>query len=145
MSVMIETTEELLALVKKTGLKVSSVDELRNLLTMINAHYNPQAARIRTAKLVALGVSCGVGGIAAFVSLMLMFFASQSNLAGDYFVGSLALIWGGYTLVSIVALLFSFILLFGRHSSAPVDAPPASRSSSFDERVMTGAPHDLSL
>jgi hypothetical protein len=145
MSVMIETTEELLALVKKTGLKVSSVDELRNLLMMVNAHYNPQAARIRTAKLVALGVPCGLGGIAAFLSMMLMFFASQSNLSGDYFVGSLALIWGGYALVSLVALIFSFSLLASRFPQAPADAPPASKASRYDERVMTEMSQDLSL
>ena len=145
MSVMIETTEELLALVKKTGLKVSSVDELRNLLLLVNANYNPQAARIRTAKLVALGVPCGLGGIAGFISMMLMFFASQSNLAGPYFVGSLALIWGGYALVSVAALVFSFSLLLGRQSQLPTEVPPPSQSSDVDERVMTAFKHDLSL
>jgi hypothetical protein len=145
MSVMIETTEELLALVKKTGLKVTSVDELRSLLLMVNANYNPQAARIRTAKLVALGVPCGLGGIAGFLSMMLMFFASQSNLTEASFVGSLALIWGGYALVSVMALIFSFTLLLGRQSQLPAEAPPPSQSSDVDERVMAAFKHDLSL
>jgi hypothetical protein len=144
MSVVIDNTEDLLALLKKLGVKVTSVDEVRQLLTTVNANYNPQAARLRTAKLVALGVPCGLGGMAAVVSLFLTF-ASQGELAGHYFVGALAIIWGSCALVSVTALIFSFALLLGRQMRVPADAPPAGKKARIDDVLAAAITPELSL
>jgi len=149
MSMMIETTEELLALLKKLNMQVSSVDELRSLLATINANYNPQAARMRTAKLVAVSVPCALGGIAGLVSLYLTTTAPDM-LSGSYFVGALALVWGSCALVSVMALIFSFLLHLGRSANKPLDVPLSSNSSrrekrTIEERVMAALSPDLSL
>ncbi|HEY7311028.1 MAG TPA: hypothetical protein VH643_16810 [Gemmataceae bacterium] len=144
MSVVIDNTDDLLALTRKLGVKVTSVDEVRQLLTTVNANYNPHAARLRTAKLVALGVPCGLGGMAAVVSLFLTF-ASQGGLAGHYFVGALALVWGSFALVSVTALIFSFALLLGRQARVPADAPPAGKTTRIDGPLVTAITPELSL
>jgi hypothetical protein len=143
MSVMIETTDELLSLLRKLNLKVTSVDELRHLLTTINANYNPQAARLRTTKLVALKVPCSLGGIAGFVSLLLTM-ATQGALIGPYFVGALALVWGSCALMSLTALIFSFALL-SRQARAASELPPSGKATRIDERLATAITQDLSL
>ncbi len=143
MSVAIETTEELLTLLKKLGVKVTSVDELRSLLLMINANYNPQAARLRTAKLVAISVPCTLGPIAGLVSGVLAE-SGRSAVVGPYFVGALAVIWGACALVSAMALIFSLTLI-GRSSRAAEDKPPLSNPAVVDERVIAALGRDLSV
>ena len=69
---MIESTEELLTLLKKMDLKVHSVDELRQLLATINANYNPDAARQKTGKLIGTTVPGFMAGAAAFASFMIL-------------------------------------------------------------------------
>jgi hypothetical protein len=140
---MIETTDELRDLLKKLNLKVSSVAELRHLLTTINANYNPQAARLRTAKLVAIGVPCGLGGMATAVSLFLMMV--HRPLSDEAFLGALALVWGCCALVSVTALIFSFALLLGRKARVPAEAPAFGKAATMDERLATGITPDLSL
>lgn len=142
MSVTIETTEELLTLLKKLKVTITNAEELRSLLTTINATYNPQAARIRTAKSVAIWVPCILGAIAGLVSMQL---TTPSVLDGSYFVGALALVWGSCALVSVMALIFSFPLLFGRQTRPSVDVPAANKGSAFEERITTALRHDLSV
>jgi hypothetical protein len=142
MSVAIETTEELLTLLKKLGVKVTSVDELRSLLMTINANYNPQAARTRMAKLIAISVPCTLGPIAGLVSVVLAE-SGRGTLVGPSFVGALAVIWGACALVSVTALIFGLALL-GRRSRAE-DKPPLGNSAVGDERVMAAIGRDLSL
>jgi len=144
MSVAIETTEELQALLKKLGIKVTSVDELRGLLASINANYNPQAARTRMAKLVGISVPCTLGSIAGFVSMILVATA-HGTLIGPYFVGALAVVWVSCALVSVTALIFSFSLLLGRRSSPSADRPPLGKPSAVEQRLATGITPDLSL
>lgn len=150
MSVSIETTEELLALLKKLNVKVASVDELRNLLVTISANYNPQAARVRAAKLIALSVPCSLGVIAGIVSLCLLTTATQDSLIGSSFVKAFAVLWGSCALVSVVALIFSFPLLLGRPTRVPLDTPSPGKPSTtekrtVEERVTAALTHDLSL
>jgi hypothetical protein len=141
---MIETTDELLDLLKKLNLKVSSVAELRHLLTTINANYNPQAARLRTAKLVAIGVPCSLGGMATAFSLFLTMFLRP--LSDDAFLGALALVWGCCALVSVTALIFSFALLLGgRKARVPAEAQTFGKAATMDERLAMGITPDLSL
>jgi hypothetical protein len=144
MSVNIETTEELQQLLRKLGVKISSVDELRQLLATINAHYNPEAARSRIAKLVGISVPCTLGSIAGLVSIVVAG-ASHDALLSPYFVGAMALVWGTCALVSVAALIFSFSLVIGRGSRAATDQPPPNKLSAMDERVMSALGRDLSL
>jgi hypothetical protein len=141
MSVSIETTEDLLTLLKKLKVTVANVEDLRGLLASINASYNPQAARVRTAKLVALSVPCGLGAIAGFVSMLL----TTASLDAAYFVGALALVWGSCALVSVTALVFSFTLLLGRQARSTGDMASASKPSALEERITTELRHDLSV
>lgn len=144
MSVNIETTEELQHLLRKLGVKIGSVDELRQLLATINANYNPEAARSRIAKLVGISVPCTLGSIAGLVSIVVAS-ASHDALLSPYFVGALGLVWGTCALVSVAALIFSFTLVIGRGARAAVDQPPQRKSSDADERVMSALGRDLSL
>ena len=140
---MIETTDELLDLLKKLNLKVSSVAELRHLLTTINANYNPQAARLRTAKLVAIGVPCSLGGMATAFSLFLTMFLRP--LSDDALLGAFALVWGCCALVSVTALIFSFALLLGHKARVPAEAQTFGKAATMDERLAMGITPDLSL
>lgn len=144
MSVCIETAEELQTLLRKLGVRVSSVEELHNLLASLNAQYNPQAARIRTAKLVAITVPCSLGGIAGGTSMLLALFA-HGLWTSPYLVAALAVIWGCVALVSVMALIFGLAVLFGRQTQVGAERPSAKKPSAVEDRVMTAITSDLSV
>ena len=128
MSVVIDNTEDLMALLKKLDLKVSSVDELRQLLATINANYNPDAARARTGKLVGISVPCVMAGVAGLVSFCI---AAAGHDLTPYHVAALASMWGVCGLVSVAALILGFILAGGRRGSRTLtDSPPPELGSS---------------
>lgn len=134
MSVMIESTDELLVLLKKMDLKVTSVDELRQLLATINANYDPEAARQKTGKLIGTAVPGYMAGAAAFTSI----------LVGGAGVGGLALIWGAVALVSTAAVISAAIMTSVRRGHTLPDIVtdrPAPRS----EHVVTHITKDLSV
>lgn len=139
MSVMIENTDELLTVLKKLGLKVSSVDELRHLLATINANYNPEVARQKTGKLIGVTVPGYMAGAAAFVSFFLVGGGMTS-----YTVGGLALIWGACAAVSVAAVIAGAILTGPHRRPAPIDRP-ADRPVTTSEQVMSAIGRDLSL
>lgn len=136
MSVMIETTEELLALLKKLNLKVSSVDELRHLLATINANYNPEAARQKTGQRIGVTVPGYMAGAAAFASWILC--ASDST----HTTGGLALIWGAVALVSTAAVIAGAILTGVRRGRTTPEAVPDPKST-FGEELVTGIQKEL--
>jgi|GEM_PF-3640488 hypothetical protein len=135
MSVMIESTDELLTLLKKLDLKVTSVDELRQLLATINANYNPDVARQKTGRLIGVTVP-GYMAAAAFGGT---FFA-----AGTGGIGSLALIWGAAALVSTAAVISAAIMTSVRRGRTLPDHSP-DRSASRGEPVVTHITQDLSV
>lgn len=139
MSVMIESMDELLVLLKKTNLKVASVDELRQLLASINATYNPEAARQKTGKLIGVTVPSVMAGSAAFVS----FFLAGSGMT-PYTVGGLALVWGAVALVSTAAVIAG-ALLTGVRRGRSLPEPAADRPVSSLESAMTHITRELSL
>jgi hypothetical protein len=128
MSVVIDNTDGLMRLLKQLDLKVSSVEELRQLLETINLNYNPDASRMRAAKLIGISVPCALAGCATGVSCAL---ASPYQHLTPYHVDALALIWGVCGLVSVVALIVSYILAAGRRGSrsAPKSTPASEESS----------------
>jgi hypothetical protein len=142
MSLLIENTEELLTVVKKLNLKVANVDELRHLLAEINANYNPEAARLKTAKLIGVAVPSAMASAAAFISLFLVLEAHGGNMT-PYHVGALALIWGACAVVSTAAVIASAILSGScrRNASAPLSA--SDQRNMLGERIMTGITKEL--
>jgi hypothetical protein len=143
MSVVIDNTEDLLALLKKLNLKIANVEELRSLLVTINANYNPEAARLKLAKLIGVGVPCTACGIAGVVSFFLIP-ASNSGQIGSHVAAIMAVLWGVTALVSVSALLVSFIMSCLRRGqrTLPDQAPSARQPSAFD-RALTGITDQL--
>ena len=143
MSLMIESTDELLQLLKKMDLKVKSVEELHQLLASINANYNPDAARQKTAKLVGTAVPGFMAGAAAFASFML--FGSQNTQTTlPFTVGGLAIIWASMAVVSTAAVICASVMTRGGRGRAMPDNLP-DRSASSGEPVVTHITKDLSL
>jgi hypothetical protein len=81
--------------------------------------------------------------MATGVSLFLTMFLRP--LSDDAFVGSLALVWGCWALVSVTALIFSFALLFSRKARVAADAPAPGKAAMVDERLATAITPELSL
>jgi hypothetical protein len=134
MSMMIESTEELLVLLKKTDLKVHSVDELRQLLATINANYNPEAARQKTGKLIGVAVPGIMAGAAAFGTFFLLGAAAGNSRLEftSYTVGCLSVIWGAVAFVSTPAVIAGAIMSSIRRGRPTPDNPydrPVSRSA----------------
>jgi hypothetical protein len=141
MSVMIESTDELLALLGKMNLKVTSVDELRHLLASINATYNADAARQKTGKLIGVTVPCFMAGAAALASFFLLGSTPQQHTA-DYVFGGLAMVWGAVALVSTAAVIAGAVMASGRRGQTMPDNPP-DRPVSRGEPVVTHITRDL--
>lgn len=139
MSVMIESMDELLTLLKKTNLKVESVEELRQLLASINANYNADAARQKTGRMIGTLVPGAMAGAAAFASYMLLGGGVTHST-----VGSLAVIWGPVALASTVAVIAGAVLTGVRRGSASPDAPPIP-SVARGQPVITNIIKDLSV
>jgi hypothetical protein len=138
MSVVIDNTEDLLALLKKLNVKVTSVDEVRQLLTTVNANYNPDATRQRTGKLVGMGVPGIMAGAGAAVSFFLLL---PGHPLTPYHVGVLALVWGAVALVSTAAVLASAIMTSLRRGSTRVNVPPPEPSPLH--AALTGITNEL--
>ncbi len=144
MSVMIESTDELLTVLKKLNLKVASMDELRHLLATINAHYNPETARQKTGRLVGVTVPCVMAGAAAVTSFSVLGPQGGGNLTSNSQVAALALAWGACALVSTAALLASFLMTSVRRGRTTADNPP-ERPAFPQEPAVTGITKQLSL
>jgi len=140
MSVMIENTEELLALLKKMDLKVHSVDELRQLLATINANYDAEAARQKTGRQIGTIVPGAMAGTAAMVSYFLVI---GSGGLSPYSVGALALMWGSVAVVSTAAVISAAIMTSIRRGRTLPDNSsdrPASRSESVVTHITRELP-----
>jgi hypothetical protein len=124
MSLQIEDLDDLKALLKACKLTLNNVDDVKGLLASINANYDPDAARVRAAKRLALVVPCTGAGVAGAVSLLLI---SQWSNLGLYHFLTLTVLWGTWGLVSIVATLFAGIVLLTRRRArvAAGGGPPA--------------------
>jgi hypothetical protein len=123
MSLVIDNLDDLRTFLKHTGVKVTNVEEMKALLAAINANYNPDAARLRVARLMGLTVPSVTTGVAGIVS----FFIVGGGPGGLRHEGlaALCVIWGVVALVSVAAVLTSGLLVRGgRRPSQTPDAPP---------------------
>ncbi|MHB1426641.1 MAG: hypothetical protein ACYC3I_26060 [Gemmataceae bacterium] len=134
---MIESTEELLTLLKKMNLKVTSVDELSQLLATINANYNPEAARQRTGKLIGTTVPGYMASAASFATFTIL-----GGGISPPSVGALALVWGPCALVSVAAVITSAIMTSIRRYPAMPDIS-SDRLASRGEPVVTNIIREL--
>ncbi|HTU94107.1 MAG TPA: hypothetical protein VMF69_28775 [Gemmataceae bacterium] len=137
MSLMIESMEELLTLLKKMNLKVSSVDELHQLLASINANYNPDAARQKTGRQIGTIVPGAMAGAAAFASYWLLVGSSTDT------AGILAVIWGPAAFVSTAAVIAAAVLSCAhRGRTMPDNAPvlPAPRGEPVVTHIIKELP-----
>jgi hypothetical protein len=139
MSLMIETTEELLALLKKMDLKVTSVDELQHLLATINANDNPEATRQKTGRQIGTVVPGAMAGGAAFASFMLL-----GQGVSAFTIGGLAVVWGAVAIVSTAAVIAGAVLS-GVHRSRTLPETPPNRSASRQGPMVTHITKDLSI
>jgi hypothetical protein len=146
MSVMIESTDELLTVLKKMDLKVKSVDELHQLLTSINASYNPDAARQKTGKLIGVAVPGIMAGAAAFATFCLLGAGSTHPTVDltPFTVGGLGVIWGAVALVSIPAVIAGAVMTSIRRGRTMPDNPP-DRPASRQEPVVTHITRELPM
>ena len=107
MSVQIESIDELKALVKRLGIKVESVEQLRDLLTTVNSQYDPEAARIRALKLTGV-ITAAVGlGAAGMVSFFLVAPKKDSDGIDALTIAALGIIWGVAGLVTLITQFFT--------------------------------------
>jgi hypothetical protein len=120
MSLVIDNLEDLRTFLKHTGLKVSNVEELKALLAAINANYNPDAARLRVARLLGVAVPSVMTGVAGVVSFFLVGGPPGLRYEG---LAALCVIWGVVGLVSLGAVLTSGLLV--RAGRRPNQAPGA--------------------
>jgi hypothetical protein len=114
MSVQIEDLDDLKSLLKACKLSVGDIEELKSLLAAINANYNPDAARVKVAKRLGIVVPCVAFGIAGGLSY---FLTSGENINSSFLVAAFAVLWGVTGLVSMIATIFTGIILLSRRHS----------------------------
>lgn len=139
MSLVIENLDDLRTFLKHTGVKVSTVEEMKALMAAINANYNPDAARLRVARLLGLvvpGVTTGVAGLVSF-------WLQVGGPAGLKYEGlaALCVIWGVVALVSMSAVLASAVMArVGRRPPQPGAAPQPLKNYRTDSAAEAGPP-----
>lgn len=132
MSLMIDNTDDLLRVLKKLGIKVTGVEELKGLLASINAHYNPDAARMKVAKLIGVAVPVVALVVAGLISFFLVFLTASptaQRMTHHTWVAVFAVLWGVAGVVGLGALGVSLFFLLGSRRTAAALTPPARGES----------------
>ncbi len=139
MSLVIDNLEDLRTFLKHTGVKVTNVEEMKALMAAINANYNPDAARLRVARLMGLTVPCVTAGVAGFTSFFLV--GGPGGLRHEG-LAALCVVWGVVALVSLGAVLASAIMACGarRPGQAPGVPPQPLKSYHTDSAAEAGPP-----
>jgi hypothetical protein len=127
MSLNIDNLDDLRALIRKLDIKVKDVEELKGLLTTINAQYNPDAARAKVAKLmtvVTAAVSLGVAGMGTFITMAEVSKPGNGGIQPGH-VAILAIVWGVAALVTCCVSAMAWLMLRQVRSPArlPGDTP----------------------
>jgi hypothetical protein len=144
MSLVIESLDDLRTFLKHTGVKVSTVEEMKALMAAINANYNPDAARLRVARLLGLvvpGVTTGMAGLTSFFIV--------GGPGGLHYEGlaALCVIWGVVALVSMAAVLASAVMARGaRRPPQPGGAAPQPlKTYRTDSAAEAGSPQSRNI
>jgi formate-dependent nitrite reductase membrane component NrfD len=130
MSMQIEDLDDLKALLKTCKVTVGDIEEMKSLLAAINANYNPDAARVKVAKRMGILVPTIAFVVAGAVSV---FLSSGEGIQSRYWLAALAVLWGVTGLVSIIATIFTSIVLLARRPAAEARqaGAPAPLGSAF--------------
>jgi len=145
MSLVIDNLDDLRTFLKHTGIKVSNVEEMKALLAGINANYNPDAARLRIARLLGVTVPSVTTGVAGLTS----FFLVGAGPGGLHREGlaALCVVWGVVALVSMSAVLASALMARpGRRSGPAGGAPPQPlKAYRTDSAAEAGPPQSRNI
>jgi hypothetical protein len=144
MSLVIESLDDLRTFLKHTGVKVSTVEEMKALMAAINANYNPDAARLRVARLLGLVVPGVTTGVAGFTSFIIVGGHGGLRYEG---LAALCVIWGVVALVSMAAVLASAVMARGgRRPPQPGGAAPQPlKTYRTDSAAEAGPPQSRNI
>ncbi len=124
MSLIIESLDDVRNLVKRLGIKVNTIDELKDLLNAIKSQNDPEAARNRIIKNIA-GVGVGIPTfLAAVVSgglIMTMTSPNNTFFAPGFYIACLAIIWGVAGIISLASLLFAMVTFGASRRASRLD------------------------
>jgi hypothetical protein len=139
MSLVIDNLDDLRTFLKHTGVKVTNVEEMKALLAAINANYNPDAARLRVARLMGLTVPSVTTGVAGLTSFFVIGGPGGLHREG---LAALCVIWGVVALVSLGAVLASAVMARGgrRPAQAPGDPSQPLKTYRTDSAAEAGPP-----
>jgi hypothetical protein len=116
MSYNIDSLDELQNLVKRLGVKVETVDDLRRLLATINAPYDAEMARQKTLRLIGTLVACigwPVGGLVSLFALA----PNAREAPNHYSFLAVAVVWATVVLMSLVGLFLVLWALRGTRNT----------------------------
>ena len=118
MGLQVETVKDLKRLLNQVGLKINTLEELQNLLASLNATYNPDEARVRSARTISTvttWVSFGAAFLGTFYLMPVLIVGSERNKELPWpIIPLIALLWLVAGAVSSLALRYSHSLLRGR-------------------------------
>jgi hypothetical protein len=142
MSLVIDNLDDLRTFLKHTGVKVSNVEEMKALLAAINANYNPDAARLRVARLLGLTVPSVTTGVAGVVS-----FALAGHGLSYEGLAALCVIWGVVALVSMAAVLASAVMARVGRRPVPASGVPSQPLKTYrtDSAAEAGPPQSRNI
>jgi hypothetical protein len=123
MSLNIDNLDDLKSLIKRLDIKVKDVEELKGLLTTINAQYNPDAARAKVAKLMTVttaAVSLGVAGVGTFITVAEASKPTPGGIQPGH-IAILGICWGAAIIVTCFVSWMAWLML--RKTRVPVGRP----------------------
>lgn len=132
MSLQIDNLDDIKSLIKETDIKISSVDDLNELLAGINASYNPDASRVRVVKLMAIltpSIAFSVAGICSF--FLLGSTQTGRGTITPQMIAVMGIMWGTSAVASIVVNLWAWLAIRDIRRPGPIAAsssggkPPA--------------------
>jgi hypothetical protein len=104
----IENVEQLSELIKQTGVQVNSIDDLKELLTTVNAQQD-RVSRMQTAVL-PVGIAAAAAGIATIVLLAVSGDPGRQALDGETLLGVLGILWGAVAFLGLVSGVCMIVL-----------------------------------
>ena len=141
MSLVIDNLEDLRTFLKHTGVKVTNVEEMKALMAAINANYNPDAARLRVARLMGLIVPSVTTGVAGLTSIFIVGGGGPGGLRHEG-LAALCVMWGVVALVSLAAVLASAIMARGGRRPTQTAGAPSQPLKTYrtDSAAEAGPP-----
>jgi hypothetical protein len=114
MALQINSLDELREMLNSLNLKPYSLDEVQDFLQRVNQSganrvYNPDEARLRVAKLLAVVPVSVSAGVAGFASLILLGPGNPRYV--EVIIAGLGIIWGVVGLITSLSVLAAFLTI----------------------------------